>query len=114
MPDIGAQDRTERRADVQGYPGSGKGLPVGRGIAIAAGGAFEEQIDSVLFEDVERIGSPHHCEVVEAETGCRYAVNARVVEQPELVAAEAVEMLATEVRRIEMQFLKESEIDISR
>ena len=45
-------------------------------------------------------------ELVEADARRRHAVNPRVVEQPELIPAEAVEIVPAEIRPVEVQLLE--------
>ena len=82
--------------------------------AIPSRRLLEEQIDPVLLEDVERIRATDHRQIVEPHARRGHAVNARVVEQPELVPAEPIEVLPTEVAAVEVHFLEEPEEEVAR
>ena len=70
----------------------GERLPAPAGGEVPSPRLFEEQIDPVLLEDVERVGAARHRQIVEPHARGGHAVNARVVEQPELVPAEPIEV----------------------
>src|SRR5205823_2309681 len=74
---------------------------------------FDEQVEPVLIEEIERVGAPEHAEFREANRR-RHAVHPRRVEQAELIHAEAIEVAAAEVGAIQMNRMKRREDEVLR
>ena len=81
--------------------------------AVPAPGLLEEQIQTVLLENVERVRSAHHAELFEARARRRNAVDPRVVEHPELILGEAIEILPAEPGAVQVHFVEHVEVEIA-
>ena len=73
---------------------------------------LEEQVEPVLIEHVERVGAPHHPQLGEPDARGWHAVNLRVIEQPELILREAIEVVAAEKGPIQVQLVERVPVEV--
>ena len=76
---------------------------------VAAERLIEEQVEAVLVEQVERVGAAEHAELGEAHARGRHAVDAVVVEEAELVHAEAVQVAAAVIGGVQVDLVEAEE-----
>src|SRR5215510_13648670 len=69
LAEVGAQHRLVRRAQVDGGADAGDRLPGGVERLVAAPRALEEEVQAVLLEDVQRVGTAHGADLLEADAG---------------------------------------------
>src|SRR6185503_11941412 len=114
LAEVGAKNRIPWRTQVHGNSDARDRIPQAMGRIVAAPRAVEEEVEPVLIEDVERIRASHHRELAVADARCRDAVNARIVEQTELILREPVQIAAAEPRPVHVDLLERIEIEIAR
>ena len=100
--------------EVDRHAEAGQRLPVAAARFVAAPRLVQEKIEPVLVEDVDRIGAARHRQLAEAHAGRRHAMDPRVVEQPELVLREPIQIAPAEPRAVQVNLLKRVEIEITR
>ena len=76
---------------------------------VLADGLLEEQVHPVQLEEVERIAGAQHGQLGEAHARGRHAVDAVLVEEPELVHAEPVQVPAPVVGGVQMDLVQAEE-----
>ena len=111
---VDPQDGVLRRADVDRDAESGDRLPRRIQRPVRAPRLLDEEIEAVLLEDIERVRAPRHRQRAVPHAGRRHAVNPGVVEHPELILRESIEVAAAEPGAIQMDLVKDLEVEVAR
>src|SRR5690606_34187842 len=112
LADISPKDEiAPRNTHVDGRAEARGALPGHAGLPRASPRPVEEQVEAILLEDVERVLAARHRQLAIANARRRHASDARLVEQAELVAAEAIEPAAREPRAVDDDLAERAEED---
>src|SRR5258705_794381 len=114
LAEVGAENRIPWRPNVHGNSEAGNRIPQAVAGLVTAPGLIQEQVESVLLEDVQRVRPARHRQLAEADARRGDTVDPGVVEQPELILRKAIQVAPAEPGRVQVKLLKGADIEIAR